>query len=137
MDLRPSKATMASGFTLIEILITISILCIGLLAVASMQISAIRGNSYARHVTEGTTLAQDRLEKLLSLSYTPSYTHPDLSAGPHTDQNAPESYAITWDITNGPSTNPNLVANTKLIKVTVHGENLKKEIVMTCLKPQM
>jgi len=133
MDLRPSKSNTAGGFTLIEILITISILCIGLLAVASMQISAIRGNSYARHITEGSTLAQDRLEKLLSLSY----THTDLSAGPHTDLNPPDSYAITWDITDGPNTNPNVIANTKLIEVTVQGENLTKEIVMTCLKPQM
>ena len=133
MDLRPSKSNMASGFTLIEVLIAISILSIGLLAVASMQVSAIRGNSHARGVTEATTLAQDRLEKLLSLSY----THTDLSAGPHTDLNPPESYTITWNITDGPNTSPNVIANTKLITVTVSGENLKKEIVLTCLKPKM
>jgi prepilin-type N-terminal cleavage/methylation domain-containing protein len=132
MNLRPSKSNMASGFTLIEILIAISILSIGLLAVASMQVSAIRGNSHARHVTEGVTLAQDKLEELLYLSY----THADLSAGHHTDLYPPENHAITWDITDGPNINPNVIANTKLIVVMVHGENLKKEIVLTCLKPK-
>jgi len=131
MDLKPSRSNMASGFTLIEVLITIAILCFGLLAVASMQITAIRGTSHARCVTEGATLAQDRLEKLLSLSYTDA----DLSAGQHTDSNPPDSYAIIWEITDGPNTNPNVIANTKLIEVKVGGGNLKKEIVLRCLKP--
>jgi type IV pilus assembly protein PilV len=57
------------GFTLLEILIAISILTVGLLAVASMQISAMRANSFAGGVTEGTTWTGDQLEKLLALPY--------------------------------------------------------------------
>jgi len=130
MNLRPSKANMANGFTLIEILIAICVLSIGLLAVGSMQVSAIRGNSYARHVTDASTMAQDRLEKLLSLSYTDA----DLTADSHVDPDPPDSYAITWDITDGGTTNPNVVANTKLIEVKVEGGGLRKEIVFSCLK---
>lgn len=56
------------GFTLIEILIAITILSIGLLAVASMQISAIRGNSFANDLTEGTTLASEKLESIIRIA---------------------------------------------------------------------
>ncbi len=43
------------GFTLLEVIVAIAILTFGLLAVASMQIGAIQGNSFAGRVTEGTT----------------------------------------------------------------------------------
>lgn len=61
------KASKDKGFTLLEILIAISILTVGLLAVASMQISAMRANSFAGGVTEGTTWTGDQLEKLMAL----------------------------------------------------------------------
>ena len=57
------------GFTLVEILIAISIFSVGLLAVASMQISAIRGNSFAGGVTEGTMWVGDQLERLMARPY--------------------------------------------------------------------
>ena len=55
------------GFTLLEVIVGISILTVGLLAVASMQASSIRGNSFAGGVTEGATWAADRMEKLVAL----------------------------------------------------------------------
>jgi type IV pilus assembly protein PilV len=58
-----------NGFTLLEILIAISLLTIGLLAVASMQVMAIRGNSFSGGTTEATTLAMDRIELLMTLDY--------------------------------------------------------------------
>lgn len=57
------------GFTLIEVLIAISILTVGILAMASMQISAIRGNYLSSNLTEATTWAQDKIEYLMSLPY--------------------------------------------------------------------
>ncbi len=54
------------GFTLLEVIIAIFILTVGLLAVANMQIMAIGVNSYARHVSDSTTLAQSKLEELMS-----------------------------------------------------------------------
>jgi len=58
-----------NGFTLLEILIAISLLTIGLLAVASMQVMAIRGNSFSGGTTEATKLAMDRIELLMTLDY--------------------------------------------------------------------
>jgi type IV pilus assembly protein PilV len=52
------------GFTLLEILIGISIFAVGVLAVATMQISAIRNNRLGNEVTQATFLAEDKLEEL-------------------------------------------------------------------------
>jgi type IV pilus assembly protein PilV len=98
------------GFTLIELLIAMSILSAGLLALGSMQVSAISGNAYSASVTEGSTLAADRLEKLLALPY----THADLTSGTHVDPNPPAGRTVRWDIVdNAP------LLNTKTITLTV------------------
>lgn len=57
------------GFTLLEVLIAVAILTFGILAVASMQGSAIRGNSRAWDVTEAANSAMDRIEKLMLADY--------------------------------------------------------------------
>ena len=57
------------GFTLIEVLMAITILTVGLLAVATMQVSAIRGNNLSDNVTTALTLAEDKMEYLLGLGY--------------------------------------------------------------------
>ena len=59
------------GFTLLEVIIAISILTIGLLAVASMQVFAIKGNTLSFGVTEATTWAGDQMEKLMMMPYDP------------------------------------------------------------------
>jgi len=57
------------GFTLIEVMVAIAILSFGILAVATMQTSAIRANSRGYHLTEATTLAQDRIEYLTTQTF--------------------------------------------------------------------
>ena len=103
------KQSREAGFTLLEVIIAISILTVGLLAVASMQAAAIRGNDAAYRVTEGVTWAQDRLEYLLVLPYDdPALSIGDDQADPMT---TPADYTITYDVVNGP------IANTKRITV--------------------
>jgi prepilin-type N-terminal cleavage/methylation domain-containing protein len=55
------------GFTLIEVLIGMIILAIGILAVAGMQITSIRGTSFSNSLTQASVIAQDRLEFIKSL----------------------------------------------------------------------
>lgn len=54
------------GFTLLELLVAISIFAIGLLSIATMQITAIRTNSSANTLTAGSALAAGILEEILS-----------------------------------------------------------------------
>lgn len=57
------------GFTLIEVLVAIVILCVGLLAVGTMQISAIRGNFMGGNTSIALTLASQKMEDLLNRNY--------------------------------------------------------------------
>jgi type IV pilus assembly protein PilV len=63
------------GFTLVEILIAIAILAFGLLAVATMQVRAIKTNAIASGISQGLTVGQAKVEELMNLSY----SHADLN----------------------------------------------------------
>jgi type IV pilus assembly protein PilV len=117
------------GSALLEVVVAISILAIGLLAIASMQVAAIKGNNLAGNVTEGTCLASDRLEKLMSQSY----THADLSAGAHTDPSPPGGYTITWNVADDSP-----LTNTKTISLTVIWANhgAQKSVSMQRIIPR-
>ncbi len=49
---------------MIEVLIALVILAVSLLALAGLMGVVAKNNSYGSHLTEATTLAQDRLEEL-------------------------------------------------------------------------
>jgi len=55
------------GFSLIEMLVGLIFLSVGLLAMATMQVSSVRGNFFSHHLTQASYVAQDRLEFLNSL----------------------------------------------------------------------
>ncbi len=57
------------GFSLLEVVIALGIFSIGILAIASLQITATSGNAKARFSTEAATLAQDVVERLLAIDY--------------------------------------------------------------------
>jgi type IV pilus assembly protein PilV len=119
-----------TGFTLVEVIVAISILTVGLLAIASMQSTAIQGNYFASRMTEGTSWAQDKIEELVALPY----TDPDLSAGAHTEATPPTGYTVTWNVADD-----NPVTNTKLITVTVtpQGKGASKPIQLTYIKASL
>ena len=79
------KNKQGNGFTLIEVVAGLMILGIGLLAIASMQITSIKSGNFSSHVTQATFFAQDKLEYLKNLSY----SDPDLSSGQHTEDTIP------------------------------------------------
>ncbi|CAB1063768.1 hypothetical protein D1BOALGB6SA_8552 [Olavius sp. associated proteobacterium Delta 1] len=57
------------GFTIVEVIIALSIFAIGILAVTTLAITTINTNASSRSLTEATTLAEDRLEKLMTQSF--------------------------------------------------------------------
>jgi type IV pilus assembly protein PilV len=123
VDRETPKGTLKKqdGFTLIEVLIALTIFSVGLLAIAALQTSAIRMNSTGNRLTELSTLGIDRLENLMSLPY----TDPLLAVGgPYTDPTPPVGYTVNWNVVQDP-----LVANTRQITLTVNGNGKTLRIV--------
>lgn len=74
-----------SGFTLVEVMVTIVIFSIGILGTTSMLTSSIKGNSTAGHITTIATQSQDMVETLLSLPYGNSLFDPGITPIPAAD----------------------------------------------------
>lgn len=62
------KHRVDKGFSMVELLVALTIFSIGLLALAGMQFTAIKGNSSAHSLTALTALADGLAEDLLSLN---------------------------------------------------------------------
>ena len=52
------------GLSLIEVVAGLVLLGIGILAIASLQVTSVRGNTHSNNVMQATYLAHDRLEWL-------------------------------------------------------------------------
>lgn len=128
------------GFTLIEVLIALTIFAVGLLAVAAMQTSAITVNSTAGQMTTRMTWAQDKLEELIALPYSdplledlgdpPSGTDSAGNLHQETISEGSVNYTILWTITDD-----TLITGTKLITVTVTGRG--KTTRVSYVKPSL
>ena len=127
------------GFTLLEIMIAIAIFTVGILAMASMQISAINGNQSASNLTGATTWGQDKIEELLALPYANVTSGGPINHG---------IYTVSWTATNCPAAIPASgncpaancpAANTKLIIVTVTWQDrgANKSLCFTNIKPAL
>jgi type IV pilus assembly protein PilV len=142
----PSKdlTRACDGFTLIEILITIGILAFGLLAVASLQVSAIRGNDFSSNVTEATVLAQDKLELLSTLPYahselqdqdgdfTSGLDDSGVSADYSETPGEPFSrYTVSWNVSEN---DPIPESKTIRVIVTWHDRGINRQISMDSIR---
>jgi type IV pilus assembly protein PilV len=83
----------SSGFTLIEVMVALSILAFGILAIASSQASSLSGTNFAGTTTAGTTSAMDRMEQLIAKPYSDA----DLTAGNHGPVTQ-GSFTLTWTV---------------------------------------
>jgi len=120
-----TKTNKEKGFTLLEVFVAVSVLAFGLLAVASMQGTAIRGNHLSGSLTGASTLAGDRVEKLMGMGYSDA----DLDVGNHSESSDP--YTISWTVVQNAAFD-----NTKTVNVTVGWteRGTQKSVVMQCVK---
>ena len=128
------------GFTLIEVLIALTIFAVGLLAVAAMQTSAITVNSTAGQMTTRMTWAQDKLEELMALPYSdplledlgdpPSGTDSAGNLHQETISEGSVNYTILWTVTEDTP-----ISGNKLITVTVTGKG--KTTRVSYIKPSL
>jgi type IV pilus assembly protein PilV len=104
-----SQVSIEDGFTLIEIMITLVILSIGLTALAGLQISAIKGNTFSKRMTAAVSIANQKLEQIKDAAYANILSE---SSTQITQSNMRFTRQVTV-------TNNSPLANTKTVNVTV------------------
>ena len=62
----------AGGFTLLEIMITLTVVAIGLMAMMMMQVQAMKDGSRGRHRTGAAMIARDQIERIQSMPFSDS-----------------------------------------------------------------
>jgi type IV pilus assembly protein PilV len=102
------------AFTLIEVMIALVILSIGLIALAGLQVSAIKGNNFSKRMTTAVSIADERIEQIKNTPYANIQSEPatnlTVSNDKHTFMNFTREVIVT---TNNP------LPNTKRIDLTV------------------
>lgn len=71
------------GFTLLEVLVSLTILAFGVLGVAGLTTGIIRGNYFSKNITTATIIAETRLEDIQRAGYV-NATSTNFPAGPDT-----------------------------------------------------
>jgi type IV pilus assembly protein PilV len=109
-----------NGFSLIEVMISLVILAIGLLAIAALQITSVKGNLFSDNITQASIIGQDLLERLKDLPL----NDPHLTDGPHTPDSSLNGSSISvrgisFSKTYTVGTDPGIPANSRVITVTV------------------
>jgi len=86
------------GFSLIEVLISLVIFSIGIMAVFSLHIGSVNGFTSSRIHTESVYWCQDRIERLMMLNYDPDNIHSDLNPGVHYETDPSGTYVVSWTV---------------------------------------
>ena len=97
----------SKGFSLVEILVSVIILSVTLLALAALMMTATKGNAAGCHITEATTFAQDKLEELRVSSWASLVSGTDVRQG-----STGIGYSRTWTPVANPPNNQQWVAIT-------------------------
>lgn len=100
---RPRPASQsAAGFTLIEAMASLAILGFFLLGIAWHQMGSVHSVAHARHVSDATNLAQQRLEDMLRLPVA-SLASGANASNPITETGAAGGiYAQSWTVRTDP-----------------------------------
>ena len=106
-----------TGFSLIEVLVGLVILAVGLLAMAGLQATSVRGNAFSNNLMQATYVAQDRLEFIINLPLDSSQLQAgNYNPGPITISTPERSYS---SVVFNPSYTVVVNGNLKTINYTV------------------
>jgi hypothetical protein len=100
-----------------------------------MQSAAIRGNQLGYRLTEGSTLAQDRLEFLLTKAYNdPLLTIGNDKADPDPGGTGlPTGYTLTYDVTDVAGISAKLIT----VRVSLQERGASRTTELRCIRPQL
>ncbi len=94
------------GYTLLEVLVAMSIFMIGILAIATMQTSALKSNSTSGGITEAVNAGQAWVEQIMAEPFDPSNPSDMLdpaengnAAHQETYESGGQQYEIDWTTT--------------------------------------
>ena len=89
------------GFTLLELLVALTILSVGLLGTAVLTTGIIRGNFFSKNITSATAVAQTTIEGAQRVGYTAVNTYvTDSSKVPPTVSMGGVSFSQSASVTN-------------------------------------
>lgn len=106
-----------NGFTLIETVLAIAIMAIGLLALASLQVTAISGNVQSKKRTLALALAEDKIETYRHTAYA------SIPAGQEVETNLETLYTRNTLVENDTP-----VTDVKTVTVTVFWHNMNDKL---------
>jgi len=91
----PNKKN-TQGFTLIEVLITLLIICFGFLSLTNIQTVLLKSNVFAQQRTEAVMLAQNKLEKLKQTFFISK--HQKLKNGSEKIDGKNDQFTLSWKV---------------------------------------
>lgn len=105
------------GFSLIEVIVAMVVLSVATLSLANLQIIAIRINSSANKLTQGVTLAEDKIEEYMALPFNDPNLNDTGDFIPCNDPITPQGYNVQCRV----NTN---VDGTKTVDINVAWSNI-------------
>ncbi len=122
-----SPPNAAAGFTIVEMLISLVILTLGLLAAGQLMFLAMSAQSLSRSKGMASIVAQDRLESLADL-YRQNTAAADLTVGNHgpvqvqvqntTNNSTLNRFSVVWNVAVVPDTRGKVLTS-RIVRVTV------------------
>ncbi len=133
------------GYTLIEVMVAMTVLSVGILGLTALQIAGIRGNALSRTNTEAGHLLKHHMESILHADYDTLFirdintsNNSDLMSTIQTDfknvdihgrplQNS--TYTLIWNVADNTP-----IKGTRTIVVMVTWQNGKRKRQLVCIK---
>ena len=108
-----------AGFSLVEVLIALSIFAIGILAVATLQVSASIESRNSADITQASNIASGQMEEIMQLPFLHSALDP--ASNPHLKTSG--KYQIQWAVADS-DLNSDGVFESKTIDLSVSWNRL-------------